>query len=190
MKSLPFLLTTLRLLLSPVAVWCAYATTPRGWFAVILIAGILSDIFDGILARRLGVSTPALRRYDSLTDVAFWLCILAAAWLLAPLPIRAATPWIIVLLATEAACILTSLLRFSRFPATHSYLAKTYGLTLFVTFLCILTLGGPSWILPVLGLLGITANLEILAILLLAKSAPVDVPSIFHLQRALKISAD
>ncbi|MEI9998573.1 MAG: hypothetical protein WDO13_05100 [Verrucomicrobiota bacterium] len=31
----------------------------------LLLAGLVSDIFDGVLARRWKTSTPALRRFDS-----------------------------------------------------------------------------------------------------------------------------
>ena len=77
MKYLPFALTTLRLLLGPVALFCALTNISRGIYMPILVAGTLSDIFDGILARRLGVATPALRRYDSITNVVYYLFIRA-----------------------------------------------------------------------------------------------------------------
>jgi phosphatidylglycerophosphate synthase len=76
-RHLPFALTTLRLLLGPVALACALTNVPRWVYLPILVAGTLSDIYDGILARRFGVATPALRRYDSVTDVIYYLFILA-----------------------------------------------------------------------------------------------------------------
>ena len=66
MKHLPFALTLLRLLLGPVALAGALMNVSRWIYLPLLVAGTLSDIFDGILARRLGVATPALRRFDSL----------------------------------------------------------------------------------------------------------------------------
>jgi CDP-diacylglycerol--glycerol-3-phosphate 3-phosphatidyltransferase len=147
---------------------------------VIVVTGILSDIFDGILARRLGVSTPALRRYDSVTDLIFWLCILAATWRVAPEVIRPNGPQLMVLLASEVVCMAASLLRFRRFPATHSYLAKAYGVALAIVFILLLGAGGPAWLVPGLVMLGLAANAEVLAILLLSETAPVDVPTFFH----------
>jgi CDP-diacylglycerol--glycerol-3-phosphate 3-phosphatidyltransferase len=66
-RHLPFALTTLRLLLGPLALVVAFCHWPRLIFLPLLVTGTLSDIFDGILARRYGVATPALRRYDSIT---------------------------------------------------------------------------------------------------------------------------
>ena len=62
MKQLPFALTLLRLLLGPIALLCALTNVSRWIYLPLLVTGTLSDIFDGILARRLGVATPALRR--------------------------------------------------------------------------------------------------------------------------------
>jgi hypothetical protein len=54
-RHLPFALTTLRLLLGPIALACALAGVTRFVYLPILIAATLSDIFDGILARKFGV---------------------------------------------------------------------------------------------------------------------------------------
>ena len=64
------MLTTLRLLLGPIALALRADECSTRWiYLPILIPATLSDIYDGILARRFGVATPALRRYDSITDV-------------------------------------------------------------------------------------------------------------------------
>ena len=55
-----------------------YLPSPSG-FGLCLIAAFLSDVFDGILARRLGVATPTLRRLDSIADSVFYLAAVFAA---------------------------------------------------------------------------------------------------------------
>src|SRR5262249_28060159 len=62
--AVPLTLTTFRLLLAPTIVIMAHAGVTGPVFAVLMVAAFLSDLFDGILARRLGVVTAALRRYD------------------------------------------------------------------------------------------------------------------------------
>ncbi|MGD1088324.1 MAG: CDP-alcohol phosphatidyltransferase family protein [Verrucomicrobiota bacterium] len=56
-RHVPFLLTTLRLLLGPIALVCALTNVPRWVYLPILVTGTLSDVFDGVLARRFGVAT-------------------------------------------------------------------------------------------------------------------------------------
>jgi CDP-diacylglycerol--glycerol-3-phosphate 3-phosphatidyltransferase len=41
----------------------------------LLVIGLLTDIFDGIIARRLNVSTERLRRLDSTVDQVFFVTV-------------------------------------------------------------------------------------------------------------------
>ena len=182
-RHLPFALTTLRLLLGPIALACAFTGFTRFVYLPILIAGTLSDIFDGILARKFGVATPALRRYDSITDIIYYLFILAVAWLLCK-PVIAANVWLIeLMLLSEAGCISICLIRFGKFPATHSYLAKFYGLCLLGALIALLVGNAGSWVIIGLTVVALSANVEIFAMHVLAKTAPVDVPWIFALPK-------
>src|SRR5450432_1617531 len=111
-RHLPFALTTLRLLLGPIALACALTNVPRWVYLPILITATLSDIYDGILARRFGVATPALRRYDSVTDVIYYLFILAAAFVLCKTVITQNWLLIALILLSEATVILVCYARF------------------------------------------------------------------------------
>src|SRR5690349_10911686 len=100
---------------------------PAGWMLVILWAGMVSDILDGIAARRLGVQSPGLRRYDSQTDLVFWLSAAWCVWVLHPELVRSHAWAIGALLAVEAATYATSWVRFGRETCTHAWLAKAWG---------------------------------------------------------------
>jgi len=170
MKHLPFALTLLRLLLGPVALLCALTNVSRWIYLPILVTGTLSDIFDGILARRLGVATPALRRFDSITDVIYYLFILGVAWILC----RA----VIVILVCYA--------KFGKYPATHSWLAKFYGLCLLTGLTALLVFNAGSWAIIALAIVALVTNTEIIAIHLLMRQPPVDVKSIFAILKSGK----
>ena len=179
-RHLPFALTTLRLLLGPAALMLAWAGAPRWVFLPLLLAGTLSDIFDGILARRFGVATPALRRYDSIADVIYYLFILGALWCLCSETIRNNIPSFAVILGTEAAGITVCAVRFGKYPATHSWLAKFYGLCLLGALIALLAFNAGSWAVIGLAVVAAVANGEIILLHLLAQTPPVDVPSIIH----------
>jgi len=182
-RHLPFALTTLRLLLGPIALVCAFAGVTRFVYLPILVTGTLSDIFDGILARKFGVASPALRRYDSITDIIYYLFILAVAWNLCK-PVIAANLWVIALmLASEAGAISICLIRFGKFPATHSLLAKFYGLCLLAGLIALLVFNAGNWAIIALAIVALVTNSEIIAMHLIAKSPPVDVPCIFALPK-------
>jgi CDP-diacylglycerol--glycerol-3-phosphate 3-phosphatidyltransferase len=179
MKTLPAALVGLRAALGPVMILGAAQSWPGGVMLTMLTAGLLSDIFDGIIGRRLGTATPRLRQADSAADVVFWVCVFAAAELHTGGFLRRHAWGIICLACSETACYALSFLRFHRPPATHSYAAKLWGLLLFMGFAVLLS-GAPSPALInlILGF-GILSNAESCAIIALAKTYPVDVTSIF-----------
>lgn len=179
-RHLPFALTSLRLLLGPLALILAWTLAPRWLFLPLLVAGTLSDIFDGILARRYGVATPALRRYDSITDVIYYLFVLGALWCLCNETIRHSMPALAVILGTEAASIVVSAVKFGKYPATHSWLAKFYGLCLLGSLIALLAFGAGSEVVVGLAIVAAVANGEIILLHLVSRTPPVDVPSLFH----------
>src|SRR6476646_3471414 len=83
-RSVPLGLTVLRLLLAPVLVWMVYAGAPGILFAGVILVAFVSDYFDGVIARRLGVATPELRHFDSRADLVFYATAAWAVWMLRP----------------------------------------------------------------------------------------------------------
>ena len=65
---IPLSLTLLRATLAPLLVYLVHYAPDPEWFALCLVIALLSDIFDGVIARKLDVATPALRRLDSIAD--------------------------------------------------------------------------------------------------------------------------
>ncbi len=182
-RHLPFTLTTLRLLLGPVALIGAFTNAPRWIYLPVLLAATASDILDGVLARKWGVATPALRRYDSITDIIYYLFILGVLWRLRQ-PVIAGNLWpIAVILASEAGNILVCLVRFGKFPAAHTLLAKAYCLCLLGGLIALLVFNAGGWILIALAAVALVTNTESIAMHLIAHAAPLDVPGIFFLGR-------
>ncbi len=185
-RYIPFALTTLRLLLGPLALLCVSAQVSRWVYLPILVLATWSDIYDGILARRYGVSTAAFRRYDSSTDLIFYLFILLTAWRLCH-DVLQRTWWAIAaVLVTEALLIAISFWRFGKYPAAHSCLAKCFGLCLLACLIALLTFNAGAWAVYTIGVVGVATNVEIIIIHLLARSAPVDVRSIAALIKEKK----
>jgi CDP-diacylglycerol--glycerol-3-phosphate 3-phosphatidyltransferase len=65
----PAALVILRFFMGPLLLLNAINGKTDAWFIVGFIVAFLSDIFDGVIARRLDVSTASLRRADSWADV-------------------------------------------------------------------------------------------------------------------------
>jgi CDP-diacylglycerol--glycerol-3-phosphate 3-phosphatidyltransferase len=165
------------------AIFFALTHQPHLIYAPLLLLGTLSDIFDGVIARRLGVAHPWLRRFDSATDIVFYSCIFVTTCLVAGDVVRSTIIPLSLLVTSEAACLVIGLVRFGSLPAVHSYSAKIYGLAIFLAFVGVLAFDFGSWAFFVLAIIALIANAEIIAILLLSRNVPVDVLSVFHLNR-------
>jgi phosphatidylglycerophosphate synthase len=175
-------LTLLRLALAPAALLLLRAGAPGAVFAAILVTGFLSDVFDGVVARRYEVATAMLRRLDSSVDTVFYLAIAYAAYRLHPDPLRALAWPIAIVLGGEALNYVTAYAVFRREASYHAWTAKVWGILLFWSLL-LLFAGGNAILLPVALTAGIVAQADSLAITLSLPAWQPDVRSVGHALR-------
>jgi CDP-diacylglycerol--glycerol-3-phosphate 3-phosphatidyltransferase len=179
----PLALTALRALLAPVVVTLALAWPVPGAFGACLAIAFLSDVFDGIVARRLGVATPGLRRLDSIADSIFYVAALFAAWHLHPSAIRDHAPALVVLAMLEAARYVFDLRKFGKEASYHMWSSKLWGVALFAGFFALLVLGEERFFVAAAIWLGIVADIEGLAISWMLVEWRTDVPTLLHARR-------
>jgi phosphatidylglycerophosphate synthase len=152
-----------------------------GLTAIILIAtGLLSDILDGIIARKLGVSTEKLRRLDSTIDQAFWLLVIAGLFIRYPEFLSHHYQQILAIIILEVSCYLLSYLRFRKEVATHAISSKIWTLSLFICLVQVISTGDSGILFQICFYLGLVSRLEIFLILILLPRWTNDVPSVFH----------
>jgi phosphatidylglycerophosphate synthase len=177
---IPLLLTALRALLAPVIVVLALFNPVPLALGICLSMGFLSDVFDGIIARRLGVATPKLRRLDSGADTLFYVAASFAAWHLYPQVIKENSIALVLLILLELGRYAVDLAKFGREASYHMWSSKAWGIVLFVAFLALLAFGYTGrWIAMAL-YVGIVADIEGLAISFVLVEWKSDVPSILH----------
>jgi len=174
-------LTGLRAALAPALVACGIAHA-GGLAAAALVAGFVSDVFDGVVARRFGVSTAGLRRFDSITDIAFYLAAVFCAWCLQPQVLRAYATWIALVVGTLILDHLVERWKLGRVASYHAWTAKLWGLTLFAA-LVLLFARGSGTLVPLAIACGLLSNLEDFAITLVLPAWRHDVPSVVHAWR-------
>jgi phosphatidylglycerophosphate synthase len=182
MKKIPLLLILFRLVLGPcmIALACRYGEAARIALVVLLLAGILSDIFDGIIARSQGISTATLRRMDSQTDLVFWLCAGWCAWLLSPQIIIENKIAIITLFAMEGLTYVFSIAKFGKETCTHAWLSKLWGIMLFVAFTSILGFDYAGIPFALAIIFGVISHLDVYLIIFFLPGWTHDVPSAWH----------
>lgn len=184
MKRLPFILVYSRFVMAiliGIITWINIESAPV-MIVGLMTAGLLTDIFDGIIARRLGVATEKLRVWDSNVDQFFWIVILFSVFILHSSFFMENYLVIMAIVVLEAVAYMISFLKFNRPIATHSYMAKIWTLTLFA-FLVDLTLHAKSNLLFwICAIMGIVSRVEIILIIALLKKWATDVPSVFSVR--------
>ena len=146
----------------------------------LLTVGLLTDIFDGIIARQLNVSTQKLRRLDSSIDQVFFISVAVATYIQCPGFFETNALKLTILLGLEAVTYLVSFLKFKKEIATHSIGAKIWTLILFATLIQIILQCQSTILFNLCFWIGILTRLEIIAIIMALKKWTNDVPTFYH----------
>jgi phosphatidylglycerophosphate synthase len=155
-------------------------TNFKTWIVILLTLGLLTDIFDGIIARSLGIATQQIRRLDSSVDQVFFIAAAVAAYLICPVFFNEHAVMLIVLLSFEALTYVVSFLKFKKEIATHSWGAKLWTLILFATLIQLVVQCQSDVLFSICFWLGLLTRLEIIAIILALRTWTNDVPTFYH----------
>jgi len=166
-QHIPWLMATGRASLGPVLV----VGEKCGWnglaLAGLIVTALLSDIFDGILARRWHCDTSAVRLFDSMADTFFYVCVVAALWVGKPALWASWRGPVLELLGIEAVRIAFDFAKFGKPASYHSYLAKTWGLVLAAAIITVFAAGHATVLLTAAIALGVACNVEGIALSLM-----------------------
>ncbi|MGU3376287.1 CDP-alcohol phosphatidyltransferase family protein [Chryseobacterium sp. M5A1_1a] len=186
MKTIPYLLILSRFITAFVILYLGYyvGETARQYILILMYFGLFTDIFDGIVARKTGVSSEKLRRLDSQTDLIFWLSLGFVSYMLNPELIRNEWKSILLIFTMEALCYIISIWKFGKETCTHAFLAKMWGLSLLLAFTYLIGLQEAGWAFSLAIILGLISHFDVILIILLLPKWQYDIPSCYH---ALKI---
>ncbi len=186
---IPWSLVVFRFLLGPALVFAARQSTIAGfWLSAMVVAGFLSDVYDGVLARRWNTASSALRIADSSADIFFYLGVLAAVVQRHGPAVRERLWLLAAVIALELLNCLFGFIKFHRMPSYHSYAAKLWGLLLALSTITLLTLNRGQWLVTLALVWGIACELEGLAMTALLPEWTHDVKSLaraFSIRRRL-----
>ena len=180
MSRLPTILAWCRLAAAaaflPLVFWRAPAWSP----VALLFAGLLSDVADGILARRLHVATLALRRLDTRADMLFYGSAVVAALVWASFPLARLWPWLAAYGLLFAVRNLVDYLRYRASPAYHMWSGKLWPVVLFVHLMTLFYGVQAFFLLPLaFACYAVNAAEGIVASLVLPQPC-TDVPTVWH----------
>jgi phosphatidylglycerophosphate synthase len=157
-----------------------YAGTPGILFAAVIFVAFVSDYFDGVIARRLGVATPELRHFDSRADLVFYATAAWAVWTLRPDVARSIAVPALIVIALDVVRHVFDFSKFGRDVAYHAWSSKAWGLSLAAALVLLLGFGIINPFVPIAVYLGLIAQVEGLMISIVLPAWTSDVPTIFR----------
>jgi len=175
METIPWILIALRALLPLPIWWVAHFNAPGTLAAICILIAALSDVYDGVIARKIGSSTPLLRRMDSVVDLFFLVSTICIFVIYHSSVGIAGLSAITVMFLMSMIGHAIAIIRFKRNAAVHSKLLKLYAVFVYVGFFFAWITGNLSpWIFIALAV-GIIAEAERHWILIRSKKEPVDI---------------
>jgi phosphatidylglycerophosphate synthase len=182
MKKLPIILIYTRLALGLAIILLSINNIENYKLVAIsiLTIGLLTDVFDGIIARKLNISSQKLRRLDSTIDQIFFISFAVATYIQCSSFFGINSLKLIILFAFEGLMYIVCFIKFNKEIATHSIGAKIWTLLLFATLVQIIMQCQSFVVFNICFWVGLLTRIEIIAIIFTLKSWTNDVPSIYH----------
>ncbi|HTC73986.1 MAG TPA: CDP-alcohol phosphatidyltransferase family protein [Edaphobacter sp.] len=162
-RHIPWMMAAARAALGPVLIAGAACFWNGFVLAGMVVGALVSDIYDGVLARRWRCDTAGVRLFDSMADTVFYLCMAVALWVSEPQLWRSYGGLLVVLLVLELVRFTFDFAKFGKPASYHSYMAKLWGLVMAVAVIAVFALDRSNVLVPTALVLGILCNLEGLA---------------------------
>lgn len=180
MISAPQILIAFRAACAPLIFVLACFGFPGPLLAGVLVAAFLSDVIDGVLARRMGTATPGLRYADTIVDTVFYVTAAVAMRLAVPGAFDGVRLLVVALIIVHVSRATFELTKYGRIASYHMWSAKALGLLLAVAMGYGFATGQPTLLFTCALWLGIANELEGFAASAILPAWRADVPSVAH----------
>ena len=179
--NVPNLLSAFRIACVPVLLVLAWKGATSA-FLLLFGFGLLSDVLDGALARRLGQTTDFGARLDQWADFALWLALPFGAWWLWREIVLRESGYVAIAVFCMVMPTAIAYAKYRAVPGYHTYSVKlgAIGMGLGAGLLLILDF---AWPFRVAALFQLVCAVDELGITLLLAECRHDVPSVFHAAR-------
>ena len=179
----PQLLVAFRAACAPALFVLACYRFPGVVLAGVVVAALISDVLDGVVARRMGAATATLRHADTVVDTIFFIG--------AAISLRVAVPdaydglWLplILLIVAHVSRTTVELTKYGRIAAYHMWSSKALGVVLVAALVTAFLTGKPTAVLGPGLWLGVVNELEGFLASLLLREWRCDVPTVIHALR-------
>ena len=179
--NIPNSISIFRFLMVPILLVLAWTGHARV-FLILLVISFLSDVVDGVIARRLNLRTKLGARLDSFSDFFMYCTLGLGGWMLWPEIIQRERIAFTVLAISILLPVGIGLIKFRQATSYHTWAVKLSAVLIVISSL-LLFVGGPSWPFYIAVPVCAYAGMEQVLITLLTRGPLVDTPTLWHALR-------
>lgn len=179
LRAIPNALSLFRLASSPVILWFAWTGKERH-FLTLLSTAMITDLFDGSLARLLDHTTELGAKLDSMADFLIALAIIPCVWWLWPHIIEAEFNYFMLILLGSTLQLSCSLVKFRKAPSYHTWSSKAATFLLSTTLIIMLFTQTTTAPFRFSAILHLTSTVESVLITIVLPRWSYNVTSIWH----------
>jgi phosphatidylglycerophosphate synthase len=187
LRHLPNALSAARIGAAPALGYFA-ASGAEQRFTWLLVPALLTDIADGYLARRLGLTSRLGALLDSIADALLFFVAIFGVWALHPGILREHAVAGLLLAGGWIAEMAVALARYGRLSSFHTYASKAAGYLLGILIGVLFVWGLPPLLLYVAVAASVGANLEELALIWLLPAWRADVRGLYWVLRERRLA--
>jgi CDP-diacylglycerol--glycerol-3-phosphate 3-phosphatidyltransferase len=175
-----------RIVATPVLIFLAL-TDREDAYTWLLLAALISDIADGLIARTFSITSRLGSRLDTLADTLLWPAAVFGIWVFHPEVMTEHWLLIVLVLGLWAIEMIVAWLRYGKLTSFHTYTIRVsvYGLGIFVVSLFLW--GLQPWLLYVASALNMLGNVESLIIMALLPEWTSDVRGLYWVLQQRKV---
>jgi CDP-diacylglycerol--glycerol-3-phosphate 3-phosphatidyltransferase len=178
LHKIPYILLYSRLVVAILIIVFSFTAISPVVIVALSIYAILSDVFDGIIARQLKISTVEMRELDTKIDTVFWFSCLFYICMIHPLFLKSHLLQIGVLVFSELFIITFGFLKFQQRISYHTIFSKFWALLLLWFFLDLVIDNSCGVSFNIAFWYGIVVQTEILLIAIILNKSQTDVHSL------------
>jgi phosphatidylglycerophosphate synthase len=181
--SAPEVLIAFRAACAPAIFVLACFGFPGSVLAGVLLAAFVSDVFDGVVARRMGLVTAGLRHADTVVDTVFYVTAAVALWVAVPGVFDRAGLPLALLIVIHVSRTTFELTKYGRIASYHMWSSKALGVLVVTAMTTVFLTAHPSAILTLTLWAGILNELEGFTASVILPTWTADVASAVHAHR-------
>ncbi len=177
-RHIPHVISVARIVATPGLVYLALSNRedPYKW---LLLAALLSDIVDGLIARNFSFTSKFGSTLDTLADAWLWVAAVVGIWKFQPALVTEYWLVIVPVLGLWLLEHVLAFLRYGKLTSFHTYATRAGAYALGIFIMSLYLWGLQPWLLYLAATLSILGNLEELIIIALLPSWTPDVRGLY-----------